>query len=40
MTQEPTCEMVVSETGWIEIRNPDETDEEWLMSDTAVEVRQ
>ncbi|WP_266080359.1 hypothetical protein [Haladaptatus caseinilyticus] len=40
MAGKPTCEMVVCETGWIELRNPDESDEQWLLSDTAAEIRQ
>ncbi|WP_435157764.1 hypothetical protein [Haladaptatus sp. DFWS20] len=39
MARKPDCEMVVSETGWIELRNPDESDEQWLLSDTAVEIQ-
>ncbi len=40
MVDDETFEMIVSRTGWVEIRNPDDSDHQWLMADTTVEVRQ
>ncbi len=40
MARNQPCEMVVSETGWVELRNPDDSDHQWLLSDTTVEVRE
>ncbi|WP_255767605.1 hypothetical protein [Haladaptatus halobius] len=40
MPDEGTFEMLFSKTGWVEIRNPEDSDHQWLMADTTVEVRQ
>jgi hypothetical protein len=34
------CEMLFCDNGWVEIRNPKATDDQWLMADTCTEVRQ
>ncbi|WP_458189921.1 hypothetical protein [Haladaptatus sp. NG-WS-4] len=40
MSQTPECEMLFCETGWVEIRNPADSDTQWLMADTTVEIKQ
>jgi len=37
---ESECEMLFCDNGWVEIRNPDDSDAQWLMADTSMEVRQ
>lgn len=33
-------EMMFCDNGWVEIRNPDDADAQWLMADTSAEIRQ
>ncbi len=34
------CEMLFCDNGWVELRNPDDSDTQWLMANTSMEVRQ
>ncbi|MFH5843373.1 hypothetical protein [Haladaptatus sp. CMAA 1909] len=39
-TSDDECEMLFCDDGWVEIRNPEDTDNQWLMANMCAEVRQ
>ncbi len=39
-SSESEYEMLFCDNGWVEIRNPDDSDTQWLMANTSMEIRQ